>query len=262
MTAMPPEIRQSRAAGIAPTPLSAETRERLLQCGTANIANALLRRGLRNVSLQGLKPVRANTRMCGPAYTLRFIPAREDLDSMERYAQDDNLHRGAMELCPAGAVLVIDAFDSLKASSAGDVMALRLKVRGGAGIVTSGGFRDVPGMIDVGLPAYQRQGAQIATPVHMHPLELNRPIGCAGVAVYPGDIIAGDDDGVVCIPSHLAFEVAADALAAEEYEAYALWHLRRGSPLWGLFPASAQSRKNYEAWAAAGRPPLETWSAP
>jgi regulator of RNase E activity RraA len=254
------EIHQSQAASIAPTPLSEGTRDKLLRCSTANVANALLKRGLRNTSLQGIKPVQAHTRMCGPAYTLRFIPAREDLDSMERYAQNDNLHRGAIELCPEGAVLVIDAFDNLKASSAGDVMALRLKVRGAAGIVTSGGFRDVPGMLAAGLPAYQRQGAQVATPVHMHPLELNRPIGCAGVAVYPGDIMLGDDDGLVCIPSHLAAEVAIDALAAEEYEVYAIWHLRHGSPLWGMFPASAASQKDYATWVAAGRPPLETWS--
>ncbi|WP_322061842.1 ribonuclease activity regulator RraA [Paraburkholderia sp. J63] len=240
-----------------PVPLSPKTREILGRVGTANIANALLKRGFRNVCLQGIRPIREGQRMVGPAFTLRFIPAREDLDSLEHYASDDNLHRRAMEDCPEGAVLVIDAFGNTRSSSAGDMMALRLKHRGVRGIVTDGGFRDVPGMLAVGLPAYQREGTQPATPLTMHALELNGPVGCAGVAIYPGDIIVGDSDGLVAIPSHLAEAVALDALESEEYETFAAWHIERGHSLIGMFPASPESRVAYERWLRAGRPPLE-----
>lgn len=229
----------------------------LARCGTANIANALLRRGFRNVCLQGLRPVGIGQSMVGPAYTLRFIPAREDLDNAEAYARRDNLHRVAMESCPEGAVLVIDAFGNTRSSSAGDMMALRLKCRGVKGIVTDGGFRDMPGILNVGLPAYQREGAQPSTPLTMHPVEVNGPVGCAGVAIYPGDVIVGDADGVVAIPSHLAEEVARDALDAEEYEVFAAWHLENGCSLFDVFPATPQSRSAYERWVEAGRPPLE-----
>ncbi|MCL2657123.1 MAG: dimethylmenaquinone methyltransferase [Betaproteobacteria bacterium] len=250
-------VSESQTVACEPVPLSPRTREILERVGTANIANALLKRGFRNVCLQGVRAICKGLRMVGPAYTLRFIPAREDIDSMESYARADNMHRRAMEECPPDAVLVIDAFGNTRSSSAGDMMALRLKFRGVRGLVTDGGFRDVPGMRAVGLPAYQRQGVQPATPLAMHPVELNGPIGCAGVAIYPGDIIVGDGDGVVAIPRHLVDEVAEDAFEAEEYEEFAAWHIARGHTLLGMFPASPESRAIYDRWVESGRPPLE-----
>ena len=237
--------------------LSLQTRDRLAGVATANIANALLQRGLRNTYLLGVQPIAADQpRLVGPAFTLRFIPAREDLDSMRSYGSAANLHRRAIEECPSGAVLVIDSHGVATAASAGDLMAARLKVRGVAGLVTDGGFRDTPAMRKVGLPAYQVRPAPPATPIALHPAELNVAIGCAGVAVYPGDIVVGDAEGVVVIPQHLADEVAADALAAVEYEDFAERHIARGRTLFGLFPASVESRIEYQAWVAAGRPAI------
>lgn len=240
-------------------PLSDETYDRLMQVGTANVANALLKRGFRNVYLLGVQPIAANQRqLVGRAYTLRFMPAREDVDSMANYAQDSNLHRRAIEECPPGAVLVIDAFGNTQAAAMGDMMAARLKVRGVAGVVTDGGYRDAPAIRQVGLPCYQQRNAPPATPIALHPIELNGPVGCAGVAIYPGDVIVGDGDGVVAIPATLADEVAVEAFNAVEYEDYAARRIALGHAIYGLFPATPESRLEYEQWVAAGRPPLES----
>ena len=234
-----------------------DTRAMLARSGIAAISNALLRRGLRNVCLTGLLPLAADQpAMVGPAYTLRFIPAREDIDTMAAYARSDNLHRRAIEECPAGCVLVIDARGETRVSSAGDMMAARLVARGAAGLVTDGGFRDVPGIRNTGLPAYQRMAATAATPIALHPLDLNGPIGCAGVAVYPGDMMVGDASGVVSIPSHLADEIAREAHEAALYEEFAEMQLARGRSLFGLFPATPESQTEYRAWLAAGRPKI------
>lgn len=230
-------------------------RRTLLRVGTANVANALLARGFRNVMMQGVSSLAdGQEKLVGPAYTLRFIPAREDLDDMENYARDDNLHRLAIEQCPSGAVLVIDAFGSSDAASMGDLMAERLRFRGVAGVVTDGGFRDTEGIRATGLPAYQRSTAAPATPIRMHPIAVDEPIGCAGVAIYPGDVLVGDGDGIVVIPGHLTPEVAEAALAAVEYEEFASAEIRRGRSILGLFPATQDSRREYERWVAAGRP--------
>lgn len=237
--------------------LSPQTREQLMQVGTANIANALLKRGFRNVYLLGLAPLSPEQgQLVGPAYTLRFIPAREDLDSMANYARDDNLHRVAIEACPEGAVLVIDTRGCTSAAAMGDMMAARLKVRGAAGVVTDGGYRDAPAIRATGLPCFQRQSAPPATPIALHPVELNSPIGCAGVAIYPGDVIVGDGEGVVAIPRHLVEEIAVEALDAVHYETFAALHIEQGRSIFGLFPATTESRAEYENWVAAGRPTI------
>lgn len=239
-------------------PLLPATREKLARVGTANIANALLKRGLRKTYMLGISPLSQDQeQLVGPAYTLRFIPSREDIDTMANYSRTDNLHRRAIEECPPGHVLVIDTNGNADASSAGDLMAARMRKRGVAGVVTEGGFRDTPAIRKTGLPAYQYRAAPPATPIAMHPVELNRPIGCAGVAVYPGDVLVGDGEGVVVIPRHLVEEVAEDAIAAVEYEAFAELQIARGRTIFEVFPATAQSRKEYDAWVAAGRPPLE-----
>ena len=230
----------------------------LFHCDVATIANVLLKHGIRNVCLLGLSPLRdQQDRFVGPAYTLRFIPSREDIDSIENYLRDDNLHRRAIEECPAGSVLMIDAMGCVSASSAGSMMAMRLKVRGAAGMVTDGGFRDTSGIIKSGLPAFQRMPAPPATPVALHPVELNSPIGCAGVAVYPGDIIVGDSEGVVVIPQYLVEEVANEASAATEYEQYAELRIKQGHPIFGLFPATPDSMQDFEDWKAKENPGSE-----
>lgn len=235
--------------------LDPAVRDTLKRVGSANVANALLKRGFRNVTMLGLRPLTGDQeQLVGPAYTLRFIPAREDLDSLANYARDDNLHRVAIEQCPSGAVLVIDAGGCLEASSMGDLMAARLRYRGVSGVVTDGGYRDSPAIKEVGLPCYQRENAPPATPIALHPVSIGEPVGCAGVAVYPGDVVVGDGDGVVVIPRHLVAEVAAEALDASEYEEYAAAQIARGRSIFNLFPATAESRAQYDEWVARGRP--------
>ena len=243
----------------APPPMLAKaTRDKLMRVGTANIANALLKHGLRNTYLLGIAPLSLDQpQMVGPAFTLRFIPSREDVDSLANYSRSDNLHRRAIEECPPGHVLVIGTAGNVSASSAGDLMAGRLKKRGVAGVVTEGGYRDTVGIRRTGLPAYQYRTAPPATPIAMHPVELNCPIGCAGVAVYPDDVLVGDGEGVVVIPRHLVDEVADDAFAAVEYEAFAEMQIARGRTLFEVFPATAESRREYERWVADGRPAQE-----
>lgn len=243
---------------VAAQPLDETVRAKLLRVGSANVANVLLRHGFRNVMMLGLGPLAdEQEQLVGPAYTLRFIPAREDIDSMANYAREDNMHRRAIEECPPGAVLVIDAFGSVAASSMGDMMAARLRRRGAAGVVTDGGYRDSAAIRDTGLPCYQQRNAPPATPIALHPVALDEPVGCAGVAVYPGDVLVGDRDGVVVIPRHLVDEVADEALDAVQYEEFAALHIARGRSIFGLFPATPDSRAEYDEWVAAGRPELE-----
>ncbi|MDP2409057.1 MAG: ribonuclease activity regulator RraA [Pseudolabrys sp.] len=242
----------------SPAPLSSATRDKLARSGAANISNSLLKRGLRNSFLLGLQPLEPSQPvLVGHAFTLRFIPAREDIDSIALYQRDDSLHRRAIEECPKNAVLVMSTGNDTRVSCMGDMMALRLKMRGVAGVVTDGGFRDSPGIRSTGLPCFQRQSSGPATPITLHPVEFNAPIGCAGVAIYPGDILVGDGEGVVAIPRHLADEVADEAFAAVEYEEFVSAHLRRGRSIFGLFPATPESKAEYDRWVAAGRPSLD-----
>lgn len=239
----------------AVAPLSPQTRARLEKCGAAAVANALLKRGFRNTFLQGLSPVAPGQKpLIGPAWTVRFIPAREDVSTMAQYASDQGMHRRAIEECDPDAVLVMATGGELRASSMGDMMALRLQVRGVAGAVTDGGFRDVPGIAETGLPAWQRETSGPATPIWLHPVEFNVPVGLAGVAVWPGDIILGNDEGIVAIPRDLVDEIAIECEGNADFEAFVAREIRRGRSMFGLFPATPESRAQYEEWVAKGRP--------
>jgi len=239
-------------------PLDTTVREQLARAGASTISNCLLKRGLRNTFVVGLQAVADEQPvMVGQAFTVRFIPAREDLDSMALYATDASLHRRAIEECPPDAVLVLAAGGDNRAAIMGDMMALRLKVRGVAGVVTDGGYRDVPGIRETGLPCFQRATSGPATPIWLHPVEFNTPVGCNGVAIYPGDVIVGDGEGVVVIPQHLAAEVAQEAASTADFESFAALHVAAGRSIFGLFPATDASRKEYEQWQAAGCPPVE-----
>lgn len=251
---------QNKAAIRKPALLKAATREKLLKVGSATVANTLLRRGFRNAYLLGVNRLaKGRQQMVGPAYTLRFIPAREDIDTMENYGLEDNLHRRAIEECPEGHVLVIATGGCLRSAAAGDVMAARLHFRGVAGLVTDGGFRDCPAIERVGIPTYQRQPAPTATPIAMHPAELDGPVGCAGVVIYPGDVLVGDAEGIAVIPAHLTDEIADEALKAVQYEEFVEMHIGKGRSIMGLFPATPESREEYNEWDGAGRPGLEAW---
>jgi regulator of RNase E activity RraA len=239
--------------------ISERVRAQLARSGAANIANCLLKRGLRNTMLLGLAPLAPEQEvLVGPAWTVRFIPSREDLDTMALYATEQSKHRRAIEECPAGAVLVLAPGGDARASVMGDMMALRLKVRGVEGVITDGGYRDAPGIRATGLPCFQAHSSGPATPIALSPVEFQVPVGVAGVPVFPGDVLVGDAEGVVCIPAHLVEEVAAEAAANADYEVFVAAHLRRGRSIFGLFPATPASRVEYEQWVAAGRPSLET----
>ena len=230
--------------------LSTETRDKLKHVSISAICNALLVRGLSNVWIRHVAPVVWHDmgNMVGEAYTLRFMPSREDLDTLSNYAKEDHIHRRAVEECPEGHVLVIDSMGKSEAASAGDLMVTRLLVRGAAGIVTDGGYRDMADIAKIRFPAYQCKAAPPASPSKMHPVDLNVPIGCGGVAVYPGDVIVGDATGVVVIPAHLATEVAGAVTATMEYEIFAAEQIATGRSIFEVFPATSQSRIEYEAW--------------
>ena len=232
------------------TDLSQATREALLRVGTSTLTGILSRRGLRNMFMQEVRPIRQDLpRMVGPAYTMRFIPAREDKAGAGGRGP---LQRQAMEECPPGHVLVVDARGDARAASAGDLYVGRLRARGCAGIVTDGGLRDTDGVHKTGLPAYHRRASSPPSGIVHHPIDINLPISCGGVAVYPGDILVGDCDGVVVIPPDIVDAVAEEAVATTLYDEFAEEEVARGRSLVGLFPVvGEEAKRDFEAWKKA-----------
>jgi regulator of RNase E activity RraA len=230
--------------------LSAATREVLLQVGTSTLTGILSRRGFKNMFLQDVWPIRPDTpRLVGLAFTMRFVPAREDKTGTGGRGP---LQQRAMEECPPGHVLVVDSRGDARAASAGDVYCGRLKARGCAGIVTDGGLRDTDGIARTGLSAYHRRASSPPSGLVHQPIELDVPIACGGVAVYPGDVIVGDVDGVVVIPPDLADAIAEEALAATLYDEFVEAEVARGRPLAGLFPGPGDdAKRDFEAWRQA-----------
>jgi regulator of RNase E activity RraA len=220
----------------------------------ATICGRMFRRGFRNVLLRNVKPLRAyDTPMVGPAYTLRYIAAREDLDSFGMKPDANEVQREAFEVTPEGHVLVMDCRMETQAACCGDILVTRLMVRGGAGVVADGGIRDSGPISKMAIPVF---GAAASPPVNRvihHALEHGRPITCGGVAVYPGDIVFGDADGVVIIPRNIADEVAAEAVEQEQMEAWLAKRVLDGAPLAGTFPPSAETLAEYKAWAVQGQ---------
>jgi regulator of RNase E activity RraA len=224
-------------------------RDQLHQVNVSTLTTCLFKRGFRNRFIQGVSPVNAGcAKMVGEAFTLRFIPAREDIDTMAAYADDTHVQRRAMEECPPGNILVIDSMGDIGAASAGDIMLGRLKARGVEGAVTDGGFRDAPDIEMLEFPAFHKKSAPPSSPIRLHPADLNNPIGCGGVAVYPGDIVVGDREGVVVIPPGLAREIAEEATEMTAYEAFAAERVAEGSSIFGLYPSTEASRAEYDTW--------------
>ena len=231
-------------------PLSAETRARLRAVSTATVATALFKRGFRNQMIQGVLPL--NPRhpvMVGQAYTLRYIPAREDLNTMEVFKDPSHPQRRAIEDCPSGAVFVIDSRKDPRAASAGGILVTRLMVRGVAGVVTDGGFRDSDEIAALNIPTYHaRPSAPTNLTLHQA-VEANGPIACGDAAVWPGDVMLGDGDGVIVIPAHLAEEIAAEAVEMTAYEDFVTEQVRGGRSIRGLYPATdPQSLVQFAAW--------------
>ncbi len=230
--------------------LSDETRAKLKRASTASIATQLYKRGLRNQFIQGVRPVAPkDENMVGQAYTLRYIPAREDRNPIEVFRNADHPQRVAIEKCPPGHVLVMDARRDARAATAGSILVTRLSVRGCAGIVSDGGIRDAHGIGKLNMPAYCANPSAPTNLTLHEALDLNVPIGCGGVAVFPGDVLVGDRDGVMVIPAHLADEIAEVCAGMESFEAFVLEEVLAGAPIIGLYPCTRdENQKKYEDW--------------
>jgi regulator of RNase E activity RraA len=212
-------------------------REQLKQVSTATMTTVLFKRGFRNAFMQGPRSVRATAlHMVGEAYTLRYIPAREDLDTMDVFKNPEHPQRKAIESVPPGQVLVLDARNDARAATAGGILVARLMKRGCAGIVTDGGFRDADEIGALDFPSYHVRPSAPANLLLHHPVESQVPIGCGGVAVYPGDWILGDGDGVAVIPKGIAAEVAKEALEQTVFEDFVIERVHAGQSIRGLYP--------------------------
>lgn len=229
--------------------LSDSTRDKLMGVSVATISTALFKRGLRNQTIQDVQPVRPKGRnMVGPAYTLRYIPAREDLNKLEVFRNPEHPQRAGVEACPPGSVLVMDSRKNARAASAGSILVTRLMVRGVAGVVTDGGFRDSPEIGGLAIPAYHNRPSAPTNLTLHQAIDLNVPIGCGDVAVWPGDIMVGDDEAVIVIPAELADEIATEAVEMTAYEDFVLERVQAGQSIIGLYPATQPA--SLEAFAA------------
>jgi len=202
-----------------PMPLSAKTRDKLKTVSTATIATALYKRGLRIQMIQGVQPLDpGKPTMVGEAFTLRYIPAREDLNPITVFQDRGHPQRKAIEDCPPGAVFVIDSRKDPRAASAGSILVTRLMKRGVAGIVTDGGFRDAAEIARLAIPSFhQRPSAPTNLTLHQA-VDIDVPIACGDAPVWPGDVIVGDADGCIVIPAHLADAIAEEAVEMTAFE--------------------------------------------
>jgi regulator of RNase E activity RraA len=229
------------------------TKQQLMGVSTATLCTALFKRGLHHQFIQDVRPLNPDLpNMVGEAYTLRYMPAREDLNTIEVFKNREHPQRKAVEECPPGAVFVIDSRKDARAASAGGILVSRLMKRGVAGVVTDGGFRDSPEIARLAIPAYhQRPAAPTNLTVHQA-IDINVPIGCGDAPVFPGDVIVGDGEGVVVIPAHLADEVAAEAVEMTAFEDFVQAKVMEGRSILGLYPPTdEQSRIDFAAWRAA-----------
>jgi regulator of RNase E activity RraA len=232
-------------------PIDDETRHLLAQASTATISTQLFKRGLRNQFLNGLLPMNpAHSRFVGEAATLRYIPMREDLDVLEAFLDPEHPQRKAIETARAGTVLVIDCRGDLRAASLGNILLTRLIKRGVLAVVSDGAVRDSPEIAAQPFPVFAAgQSASMNLSVH-HAVDFDVPIGCAGVAVFPGDVLVGDEEGVIVIPRHLAPEIAAPAAEQEELERFVLERVAAGAGLPGIYPPNERTLAEFAAWRA------------
>ncbi len=232
------------------TTLLESTREKLKKISTATIATYLFKKGLRNQFIQNVRPLKlGKANMVGEAFTLRYIPAREDLNPISIFKDPKHPQRVAVETCPPGSVLVIDSRKDARAASAGSILATRLMKRGAAGIVTDGGFRDSTEIAALEMPSYH-QTPSAPTNLTLHQaLDINVPIGCGDVAVFPGDIVVGDDDGVIIIPADLVNEVADECTEMTTFENFVLEKVNEGQSIKGLYPLTDEkAMSDFKRW--------------
>ena len=233
--------------------LTPETRDKLKTVSTATLCTALFKRGLRNQFIQDVHPLNPKAGpMVGEAFTLRYIPAREDLNPLSVFQDRAHPQRKAVEECPPGAVFVIDSRKDARAASAGSILVSRLMKRGVAGVVTDGGFRDSPEIAELGMPAYHHRPSAPTNLTLLQALDISVPIGCGDVAVWPGDVVVGDGEGVVVIPAHLADEIAAEAVEMTAFEDFVTEEVMKGRSILGLYPPTEeQSKVEFAAWRQA-----------
>lgn len=231
-------------------PLKPETKEKLKRVSTATICTALFKHGLRNQMIQDVQPLSSLPEtMVGEAFTLRYIPAREDLNSIDVFRDRAHPQRKAVEECPAGAVFVIDSRKDARAASAGSILVTRLMKRGVAGVVTDGGFRDAAEIAALDIPSFHHRPSAPTNLTCHQALDINVPIGCGDAPVFPGDIVAGDADGVVIIPADLADEIAAEAVEMTVFEDFVTEQVNHGQSILGLYPATdEQTLVAFAAW--------------
>jgi regulator of RNase E activity RraA len=235
--------------------LKPETRDKLKSVSTATLCTALYKRGLRNQFIQDVHPLNpAAGPMVGEAFTLRYMPAREDLNPISVFQDRAHPQRKAIEDCPPGAVLVIDSRKDPRAASAGAILVSRLMKRGVAGVVTDGGYRDSPEIARLAIPAYHcRPSAPTNLTVHQA-IDINVPVGCGDAPVFPGDIMVGDAEGVVVIPAHMADEIASEAVEMTAFEDFVAEEVMKGRSILGLYPATdPQTQVDFAAWRKANK---------
>jgi regulator of RNase E activity RraA len=216
------------------------------------LTTVLFKRGLRNTFIAGIHRINPQgAAMVGPAYTLRYIPAREDLDYLGVFENRSHPQRKGVEECPAGHVFVIDSRRNPAAASAGNILVTRLMKRGAAGIVTDGGFRDTPEIAALDFPAYHAQASAPTNLIKHHAVDLNVPIGCGEVPVFPGDILVGDNEGVTVIPAAIADDVANEAFEQTVFEDFVQEKVNEGRGIFGLYPPGPEAREEFARWRAA-----------
>ncbi len=221
----------------------------LRRVSVATLTTVLFKRGFRNQFIQGVGPIDPEgRRMAGPAFTVRTIPAREDKATPAILSDRSYPGRAAIEACPAGYVLVFDSRQDPRSASGGDILMTRLMVRGVEGCVTDGGMRDCAEIAEMEFPVYQAQPAPPISLLHHVAVDMNVPIACGGAPVYPGDIIVGDEEGVVIVPADIAAVVAEEANQMTAYEDFAAEQVRNGAEIFSVYPATDLSRQKFEAW--------------
>lgn len=233
---------------IATLPLDARVRNELMGVSTATLTTVLLKKGLRNVWLRGARPLApGQPRLVGRAFTLRFVPAREDLATPASWGSPIST-RAAIEDMPAGCIAVVGAMGVTDAGIFGDILCARMRKRGVAGLVTDGVVRDAAGVLGTGLPVWCQGTAAPPSVAGLTFVGWQEPIGCGGVAVFPNDVIVVDQDGAVLIPAGLLDEVVAAAVEQERLENWIMSRVEAGAALPGLYPPNAENQERYRCW--------------
>jgi regulator of RNase E activity RraA len=228
--------------------LTTETADALRAVTTATLTTILLKKGLRNVWIRGAMPMReGETRVVGPAFTFRFVPAREDLATPASWGSPIST-RAAIEEMPEGAIAVIDAMGIVDAGVFGDILCARMVKRGAAALITDGVIRDRAGVMQTGLPIWARGAAAPPSVAGLTFVGWQETVGCGGICVVPGDVIVADADGAVVIPAMLVEEVTAEAIEQERLEGWIVEEVERGEKLPGLYPMNEATKARYAAW--------------